>query len=147
MYFWKVDDLIADFIADKVTAKEEMKYIICYIIFSYSAALVELALPLKSNLFDYAGLFSSLFLYIIGVYACYRINSTGDDKDFLRRMVCISVPVGIRTMVIFAPIMLLCFFLLMWLNDTKELWSFVLRIVWVIIFLCYLCKKIKDVSE
>jgi hypothetical protein len=150
MYFWKVDNLVADFRADKVTSKEEMKYIIghCILLYSSTWLVSALALP-EYNIFDYAKLFSEAFLSILGIYLCYRINSVRDNKDFAARMVCISFPVSVRVAVLVAPfyaIILLCFYSSVGLSDATEWWDVVLTAAWMSIGIWYLCKKIKDVS-
>ena len=147
MYFWKVNNLVADFREDKVTTKEEMKYIIGYIILSSFLAWISLVVPLEHNIniFDHGALFSFAFLSVLGIYLCYRINSAGDNKDFATRMICISFPVTNR-LVVFYIVIYLCFYFLLKFSDTTEWWEFVLWTAWLIIFLWYLCKKIKDVS-
>jgi hypothetical protein len=40
----------------------------------------------------------------VGTILCYRTNRSGDDTDFIARMVCLSWPIGIRVLVLFLSI-------------------------------------------
>ena len=146
MYFWKVDNLVADFRADKVTSKEEMKYIIGHCILLYSSTWLVSALALPGyNTFDYAALFSEAFLSVLGIYLCYRINSAGDNKDFAARMVCISFPVSVRMLALLVILTVILYFSV-GLRNATEWWDVVLTAAWMSIGIWYLCRKIKDVS-
>ena len=49
-------------------------------------------------------------IIIIGTYVCYQSNKEGDNKNFMERMVCLSLPIGLRFLVlslIMLPIMYL----------------------------------------
>jgi len=149
MYFWKVDDLVADFRENKVTAKEEVKYMICWCCIASLVSWSEMTVPTQYNVFDFAGFYFSCFLSVLGVYICYKINSAGDGKDFIVRIICISIPVLIRIVVFYVPIYL-CFLFIGLIEldgiSITNLWNCVLSISWSIIWLWYLCKKMKAVS-
>ena len=61
-------------------------------------------------LFTYAGdlvgfhrllsLAANLTVGIIGIILCYRVNQSGDNKDFIPRMICLSWPVCVQLVVI-----------------------------------------------
>ena len=46
----------------------------------------------------------TLGISIFGVYCCYRVNASGDDRDLIVRIMCIGLPVMIRVAVVFFPV-------------------------------------------
>jgi hypothetical protein len=44
-----------------------------------------------------AFLVASLLITIVGLQACFRANARGDNRAFLERYLCLSVPLGIVT--------------------------------------------------
>ncbi|MFM9890293.1 MAG: hypothetical protein ACKVOE_06610 [Rickettsiales bacterium] len=65
------------------------------------SAYFELELPantLKNVLYNYViGIFGTFILLI----TTYRINQSGDQKDYLKRLVCFNFPLSMRYMAIF----------------------------------------------
>jgi len=93
-----------------------------------------------------------------GIYYCYKINSAGDNKDFIVRVMCIGLPVVIRVLVILIPIMILVgFFEAMFSggltadksnidNYETTVYSAFSMVIATIVYYIYLAKKIKAVS-
>lgn len=42
-----------------------------------------------------------LLITLVGLVACFRANARGDDRAFLERYLCLSVPLGIATYVLY----------------------------------------------
>ena len=60
--------------------------------------------------YNYYDAFTSVLMFgisIFGIYFCYKINSSGDNRDFILRLMCIGVPVLIRVIAVFIPIMII----------------------------------------
>ena len=55
--------------------------------------------------------FFDITLFILMPFFCFYINQRGDNKDFIKRYVCLSLPVGLLTLLIsFIPIHVAYFF-------------------------------------
>ena len=107
MYFWKVDKLVEDFRNNDVTQKEQFKYILLFTISTILASDPALHIDSTYHIND---LYMSILLVmdnIGGVFYLYNKNSTGDNKDFLPRVICLGLPVVIRTIVFCIPILFL----------------------------------------
>ena len=107
MYFWKVDDLLNDLKSDKVTQKEEFKYLLIFFVFAVLSTDPVLYANTSYNIYNSISSIIFILITILGLYYCYKINASGDDKDFIKRILCISLPVMVRLFVIFTPISLL----------------------------------------
>jgi ribose/xylose/arabinose/galactoside ABC-type transport system permease subunit len=107
MYFWKVDNLVEDFKSGKMNQKEEFKYMLLSTVLMIFASDPLLYIGNSYNIYDSVSTILMLAVSVWGVYYCYNINSSGDNKDFIVRVICIGLPVGIRLLVIFIPIFIL----------------------------------------
>lgn len=104
MYLWKVDSLVEDFKSGNVSQKEEFKYILLFTIAMAFASDPVLYIGSSYNYYDTIGSIIMLGISIFGVYYCYKINSSGDNKDFIVRVMCIGLPVMIRVLVVMIPV-------------------------------------------
>lgn len=90
-----------------------------YLIMTYAA------LGIVTSNFYYALIFSptvdlrdhlsdALFflLMVIGTLICYRVNERGDDKEFIERVVCLTVPIAIQTLILAAVWYTICYYVL-----------------------------------
>ena len=146
MYFWKVDDLVADLRDNNVTPKEEMKYLICWCLLAWLSLWFISALPSEdANIYEHASWFFSIFISVLGIYACYRVNSEGDGKDFITRMICLSIPVVIRVSVLCLPFLLLGFGFGL-IEEEYNLLDVVFSVVFSFVYVWYLYQKMKAVS-
>ncbi len=85
MYFWNINALVKDLREDKVSEKEKLKY---YLFIS----ILGVALPHSIDLFTIL----DIGVLIIGTYLCYEVNSKGDNRYFIDRMICLGVPLSLR---------------------------------------------------
>lgn len=100
VYFWKVDRLAQDLIEGKVTQKEEFKY---YLFFSILILLVSdplLCSTTNYTIYDSIMLLGNILITIIGTYITFKINSEGDNKEFITRSVVLGLPVLVRTIIL-----------------------------------------------
>lgn len=58
------------------------------------------------NTYDTIMSFLLLGISIIGLYYSYKINSHGDNKKFIVRIMCLGLPILIRIFVILIPILI-----------------------------------------
>ena len=107
MYIWNSSKLVEDLRSDTVTEKEKLKYVLFWVVgtmivsdplfhFDYEYVLNDAILSLVM-----------LVVSIAGTIYCYKVNKNGDNKDFISRYICLSIPVGIRAFVIIIQYLLL----------------------------------------
>jgi hypothetical protein len=80
--------------AGQVTEREKFQYLLVW-------AVIGIALP--AQLGGWTGwsrgrvafLLVSLLITIVGLVACFRANTHGDNRAFLERYLCLSVPLGL----------------------------------------------------
>lgn len=108
------------------------------------------------NYYDTIGSILMLVISIFGVYYCYKINSSGDNKDFIVRVMCIGLPVMIRVLVVMIPVFIVggaleSVFLYPESLDEETFESTPMQVVSMSIFIAayywYLSTKIKAVSS
>ena len=97
-----------------------------------------------------------LTISVFGVHRCYAINSSGDNKDFILRVMCIGLPVMIRVLAVTIPVfiaggILETVFLYPESIDEETVQSTPIQIALVSAFMAgyhwYLSTKIKAVSS
>jgi hypothetical protein len=156
MYLWKVNSLVEDFKSERVSQKEEFKYMLLFTIAMALASDPALYIGSSYNYYDTIGSIMMLVISMFGVYYCYRINSSGDDKDFIVRVMCIGLPVMIRVLVLMIPVVIVgsileAEFLYPDSLDEETFESTPLQVAFMSIFIAvyywYLSKKIKAVSS
>ncbi|EIC23049.1 hypothetical protein [Thiorhodovibrio frisius] len=156
MYLWKVDSLVKDFKSENVSQKEEFKYMLLFTVAMALASDPALYIGASYNHYDTIGSIVMLGMSIFGVYYCYKINSSSDNKDFIVRMMCIGLPVMIRMLVVMIPVFIVggvleAVFLYPESLDEETIESTPMQIVFLSIFIAayywYLSRKIKAVSS
>jgi hypothetical protein len=150
MYLWKIDSLVNDFKEGKVTQKEELNYILLYVI---TSLLFTDKFLYIYDIYDAIDSIAMLIITIIGTYYCYIVNSKGDNKDFMVRYMIIGLPAGIRIYLI-AFLLIIIYSLLFMTQDKLESDSYETTlsfVIWsslsAIVYFWYLSKKIRDVSK
>lgn len=51
-------------------------------------------------------------LLVIGTLICFKNNEQGDGKEFIERLVCLSIPIAIQTLLFAAIWYMICYFIL-----------------------------------
>lgn len=157
MYFWKVDSLVDDFKQNKVTQKEEFKYILLFSILTLLSTNSFVSIDSTYNFYDTLDLILLIIITVAGIYYCFKINSDGDNKDFMVRFISIGLPVVVRVLAIAIPIFIISAMIESLFFITSEemesdscestLSLVVLTSLIMIGYYWYLSKKIKDVSS
>ncbi|MFA5190631.1 MAG: tetratricopeptide repeat protein [Verrucomicrobiia bacterium] len=102
MYLWNTKALAKELRDGTLTERERMKYFLLFM------TLIAVG---SDNLFSHPEPISSariilsainIIATVGGTYGAYRINRAGDDRDFIARAICLSIPLTIR---IFGPIL------------------------------------------
>jgi hypothetical protein len=159
MYFWKVDNLIDDLKSNKVNQKEEFKYILLFFVSTIFSSDPILFANTSYNIYNSISSVINVTLTIIGLYYCYKVNADGDNKEFMKRVVCIGLPVMVRLFVIFTPISFLWSLFVYYVIQgnsmgdpipevhEQNLYHILYLAVMVGIYYLYLSKKIKKISN
>lgn len=90
MYFWNINALIEDLRLNKVTERDKM--------LNFLVTITILVLIASSAL--------DIILFVVGIILCFRTNSNGDNKNFIDRVICLSVPIFSRLF----PVALILYF-------------------------------------
>lgn len=109
MYWWNAAKLAEDFREGRVGEKERLKY---FLATSILWALGSQPFFYYDRTFKIMDLISAAIfvaITIVGTLLCYRANRSGDNSDFIGRMICLSWPIGIKLAVLFATIGLVVF--------------------------------------
>ena len=105
--------------------------------------------PETFNPFNIISSAASLIIDITGTILCYRANRNGDNDDFIGRMICLSWPILIRVVVLFA-IFLVVFaqrtVAIVLISDSDTA-MFMLVALLEIYFYCLLYKYVKLVAQ
>lgn len=136
MYFWDVDELVIRLKTNTLSGYEEWQQYFATMILLPVIASIDSYLHFGwSNMIGYfiraerardfldpltvLVIFMHALIYIFvggviliaGLIYCYNINESGDNKDFIKRMVCLTLPTGMRTLLISLGSLLLIIFL------------------------------------
>jgi hypothetical protein len=95
MYCWNVSKLAEDLREGQVDEKERFKYFLATLIGWSVAGLLFLH---SGRTFSTDGLISIgliLAIGVVGIILYYRVNKSGDNIDFIPRMICLGGPSGL----------------------------------------------------
>ena len=107
MYIWNVNGLIEDLKAEKISQKDQLKYVISYSVLMLFASDPLVHLGKEYSYIDSIQSALLLLVSVLGIYFCYCANRKADDKDFLLRFFTIGLPITIRCLAIVFPLAIL----------------------------------------
>jgi hypothetical protein len=155
MYLWNADALVEDFQHNNVSSAEEFKYFFVntlYIACISHMSLISLSDSNEIEWYDSVYLLITLLINAIGCYANYRLNQHGDDKDFIKRCLCLGVPLGIKLNTLAIILLFLLFLFIELAADslkprTIDFISYV-GIIWpsTIVFYYFLARKLEAIA-
>lgn len=110
MNFFRDKELAQRFAADNVSEREIFYYFLISSLLFYSLttttiiSLVEIKATFLDHIFDAV----TLVIALIGMIGIFRINSKGDNKNFVSRFISLSFPIGVKCfilmIILFVPI-------------------------------------------
>ncbi|ENK2025278.1 hypothetical protein [Vibrio sp. 1580] len=104
MYFWNIESLKRDIVAERLTEKDRFKYALIYIVFSIIALeYFQQESSGKLNLWLQVEAALNVIIVLLGTYFAYRANGGENGQDFLGRYFSISFVVSIRFSVLLFP--------------------------------------------
>ena len=151
MYFWKVNALADDLKADRLSEKEKMIYFFLSSI--VTVFFLEFSLYM-GQVPDRVNITSSILNVLVnaaGLLFCYQANKKGDNKAFIERIICLSVPIGVR--VIIASSLLYIVYLIGFVVSGHEIDSasgvmdVLFGVAFEVIFYIYLGKSLYRISR
>jgi hypothetical protein len=98
MYIWRVKSLIEDLRVERVPERDKMLYLLVTGIFYVLISDPFIYIGLKYTWLDGASLAIRLASLVVGILYVYRINKAIDNRDFITRFVCLSVPITVRVL-------------------------------------------------
>lgn len=100
MYLWNTTKLASDLKADVVTERDKLNYLIVAAVLatfgSYALALT----GVEGNKLMLVEGGVAIVVTIVGIIMCYDMNLSGDNRSFLDRFICMSLPLAIRLVVL-----------------------------------------------
>jgi hypothetical protein len=107
MYSWHVSKLAEDLRDGRVDEKERFKYYLAtFVAWNLAAHLFFLH---GGDAFSIERLISVtviLAFSVIGIILCYKANKSGDNTDFIARMICLGWPIGVQVVVMISTLAL-----------------------------------------
>lgn len=90
-----------------------LKHVVVALAFGWLSFEVPLSFPfwgaefeLKSYIYQFIAFILNAFIVYYGVRFSYRINAAGDGAEFFKRFTVLLLPVGVRVVLLFIPIMM-----------------------------------------
>lgn len=146
MYFWKVEQLIEDLKEDKVNSNEQFRYILLLFLLAVIASdplLVQDVVLHDLSVYESIGM---IVLTVWGINHTYKVNVSGDDKDFMVRFICLGLPVAIRLFAVVVPLVIVIIISGIYLEVSTALIELLFVLVSQVVFYLNLGKAIKKVS-
>lgn len=106
MYWWNYRKLAEDLRENRVDEKERFKYFLATFIGWNMAVLLWAYSPGPFGLPGFVAVAVCVIIAIIGIASCYRANQRGDNVDFIPRMICLALPVGLQLASVWAMLVL-----------------------------------------
>lgn len=99
MIWWNAGRLARDLRAGRVTARDELGYLLATLVLETVTGRPSLLAAFGAGGEGARGAFWPLLILAIsaaGTLACFRANARGDGRAFLQRVVCLGLPVFVR---------------------------------------------------
>lgn len=101
MYLWNTRALVDVLAKRKLSNQDEMRYLIAALILIIAFLYAPLLPCTDLTLVSAAEGLLVLGVTIVAVTICYRVNQEIDGQLFLQRFICLSVPLAIKTLLLF----------------------------------------------
>lgn len=117
MYFWNTKKLIDDLRNERLSEQNYKNY---YLVSSVFMVIIMFAMRLNPIVDIGPSLintFQSIVILIVGTNFCFKANGGNQGKQFLNRLICIFLPIGVKFFV--AYLLILFFIILGFVISTK----------------------------
>lgn len=161
MYWRNVSKLAEDLREGRVDEKERFKYfLVAFVVWGVGIQL----LLYSGGGFSGEGLVcaaANLTMAIMGTIVCYRINKSGDNADFVSRMICLSGTSAIKLVCVTTSYFLFfslvhslfeewhgpASFMSVVAREFRVWWSFLPSIFWITAYYSMICWYIARIAE
>jgi hypothetical protein len=96
MYFWNTNKLIDDLKNERLADRDYKNY---YLVSASVTCLMMFAMrfsPVVDVVASIIDIVISLMMLIIGMNLCFAANGGNDGNQFLNRLICIFLPIGVK---------------------------------------------------
>ena len=103
MYLWRSRELAAELRAGAVSEKEKFFYLLIWLSFFAVVNVLNLVTAINEAeelLPAISGGVAYFVITLVGTVVCYRSNRRGNDRAFLDRYICLSVPIWLQLFVV-----------------------------------------------
>ena len=107
MYLWKTKELVLKMKNDELSQTEKFKYFLVFIILTTIFGGLSSYTSISPTFQSVIASILRAVIVIAGTILCYGTNKKGDDREFIDRIICISLPLGIKFFVVFIVTLLL----------------------------------------
>ena len=101
MYLWTAEALATKLKDGELSQAERFKYLLLFIILTTLITEVSLYLGEMPTVITITESVVVLMITVGGTLLSHKINKGGDNKEFIDRYVCLSIPIFIKIMVLF----------------------------------------------
>lgn len=98
MYLWNVNALVAELRDSRLDGAEQFKYLLAVALAILLGSVPVLSGDERATTIDIVKGVGGLTISLFAVYLSHRFNQRGDGRDLILRVVCLVVPVAVRTL-------------------------------------------------
>jgi hypothetical protein len=99
MFIWNISEISYRLINNSLSEQEKMKhYLILNILLVFT--ILFLVESFDSMHFIFLNMGIQILITSLGILLCYQSNKKGDNKYFIERMICLSLPIFFRIMIL-----------------------------------------------
>ncbi|ENW91946.1 MULTISPECIES: hypothetical protein [Acinetobacter] len=96
MYFWNTKKLIEDLKNDRLSEQNYKNYYLISSVFMFIIMFAMRLSPIVDVVQNTIDALLNIIIFIIGVNFCFKANGGNQGKQFLSRLICLCLPIGIR---------------------------------------------------
>ncbi|MCH7312858.1 hypothetical protein [Acinetobacter sp. ANC 3882] len=105
MYFWNTKKLIEDLRNGRLSEQNYKNYYLISSVFMFIIMFAMRLSPIVDIVPNLIDALISIIILIIGVNFCFNANGGNQGKQFLNRLICICLPIGVRFLLAYILIM------------------------------------------
>jgi hypothetical protein len=109
MYFWNSGALAHQLKSKTLPQSEKVKYLLATVTLYAIGLEISLGLSSPMSLFGVIQSITSVVLVFLGTVFCYKVNSRGDNQEFIDRYICLGWPLTIKIFLLGLSVYLLYF--------------------------------------
>ncbi|KHF78017.1 hypothetical protein PJ15_1074 [Acinetobacter sp. neg1] len=96
MYFWNTKKLIDDLRNNRLTEQNYKNYYLVSSVFMLIMMFAMRFAPVDGELPNLIDAVLSTIILIVGINFCFKANGGNQGKQFVSRLICLFLPIGIR---------------------------------------------------